>query len=309
MENELQQKLEQIVQEKKAYIIPSNIKTGVTIFGVTGNVQPGTDTSDANAEAWALLSGYTAYANGEKIEGNMKNLGEVTYSPSDDIQIIPAGYITGGTIQAADITELQEYEDCLEISDKILAFTGYTVLGYIEADAEQYINTGYYPNGNSQYELVYSNLVNTGCLFGAYNSGWADGSGFFANNVANYWFHYYSNVDTGIPAQTDGTVIIDRGSLSVGDQTYILSNKSFTVNYPLFIFAGDVKNVLYDYSHYRLHSFVIKENNVIKHNFIPVIRNRSGEIGLYDTITNEFKTNQGNGQFIAGPVLEEVTNG
>lgn len=121
MENELQQKLEQIVQEKKAYIIPSNIKTGVTIFGVTGNVQPGTDTSDANVEAWALLTGYTAYANGEKIEGNMKNLGEVTYSPSDNIQIIPAGYITGGTIKAADITELQEYEDCLAISETILS--------------------------------------------------------------------------------------------------------------------------------------------------------------------------------------------
>lgn len=121
MENELQQKLEQLVQEKKAYIIPSNIKTGVTIFGVTGNVQPGTDTSDANAEAWTLLSGYTAYVDGEKIEGGMLNLGEVTYSPSDNIQTIPAGYISGGTIRAADITELQEYEDCLAISETILS--------------------------------------------------------------------------------------------------------------------------------------------------------------------------------------------
>lgn len=45
-----------------------NIKSGVNLFGVNG-----TYTSDANAVAGQILSGYTAYVNGNKITGNMPN--------------------------------------------------------------------------------------------------------------------------------------------------------------------------------------------------------------------------------------------
>lgn len=45
-------------------LVAANIKTGVNIFGITGNY-----TSDATASAAEINSGYTAYINGEKVTG------------------------------------------------------------------------------------------------------------------------------------------------------------------------------------------------------------------------------------------------
>ncbi len=51
--------------------LPSNIKKDVTILGVTGTLESGTDTSDATATASDIASGKTAYVNGEKITGTL----------------------------------------------------------------------------------------------------------------------------------------------------------------------------------------------------------------------------------------------
>lgn len=62
------------------------------------------DTSDANASAEQILSGYTAYVNGSKIIGNMTNRGAVsrTIDPGESYTI-PAGYHNGsGRVSASD---------------------------------------------------------------------------------------------------------------------------------------------------------------------------------------------------------------
>lgn len=53
-------------------IIADNIKDGVTILGVTGNLTSGIDTSDATATATDLSDGKTAYVNGEKVTGTIR---------------------------------------------------------------------------------------------------------------------------------------------------------------------------------------------------------------------------------------------
>ena len=50
-------------------IIPSNIKKDINILGVTGNVDPEIDTSDATATSDDILLGKTAYVNGAKLTG------------------------------------------------------------------------------------------------------------------------------------------------------------------------------------------------------------------------------------------------
>ena len=52
--------------QEQAKIVAGNIKTGVSILGVSGSF-----TSDADATASDILSGRTAYVNGSKITGNM----------------------------------------------------------------------------------------------------------------------------------------------------------------------------------------------------------------------------------------------
>src|SRR5699024_1908182 len=73
--SDLKTNLEQILQEKETKIIPENIKKDIQIFDVVGTYEgSGIDTSDATATANDILNPKTAYANGEKITGNILSL-------------------------------------------------------------------------------------------------------------------------------------------------------------------------------------------------------------------------------------------
>ena len=50
----------------------------------------------------------------------------------------------------------------------------------------------------------------------------------------------------------------------------------------------------------------IWNNDVLVRNFIPAKRNSDNVFGMYDTVTNTFFTNQGTGDFIAGPVASYI---
>ena len=67
----------------------ANIKNGVEIFGVTG-----TFTSDANAIANQILSGKTAYVQGNKITGSMSNKAGATVTASTTTSDATYTYVT-----------------------------------------------------------------------------------------------------------------------------------------------------------------------------------------------------------------------
>lgn len=84
--DELVKKLEQLKKEKDEKIIPENIKKGITIFGVNGNLESNNslDTSDATASINDIIEGKTAYVNGEKISGNFKLYGNIGTATNTD---------------------------------------------------------------------------------------------------------------------------------------------------------------------------------------------------------------------------------
>ena len=69
MENELQQTLDNILNDKNVNLKPENLKAGITCLGIEGTMNSGIDTSDANATANDIAIGKTAYINGEKVTG------------------------------------------------------------------------------------------------------------------------------------------------------------------------------------------------------------------------------------------------
>lgn len=60
----------QIAADEQSKIISSNIKSGVTILGQAGSATV-VDTSDADAASNQILSGKTAYVNGNKLTGTL----------------------------------------------------------------------------------------------------------------------------------------------------------------------------------------------------------------------------------------------
>lgn len=79
-------------------LIPANVKAGVTIDGVTG-----TFTSDATITADYILDGFSGYAQGEKITGNIPSKAAATYTPGTADQYINAEqYLSGAQKIAGD---------------------------------------------------------------------------------------------------------------------------------------------------------------------------------------------------------------
>ena len=90
----------------------STYSTGFTPFVLyeyvagEGELNPVVDSSDANVTANKMLAGYSGYANGRKVEGNIQSRQAATITPSTTAQEIPAGvYLEGKQTMSAIQTE------------------------------------------------------------------------------------------------------------------------------------------------------------------------------------------------------------
>lgn len=90
MADKLVYDLQDIKEDRNTNLKPENLKAGVTCLGVVGTMQPGIDTSDANATANDIAIGKTAYVNGEKITGNLPLFPDSRTYTAD-------GYVTNDT--------------------------------------------------------------------------------------------------------------------------------------------------------------------------------------------------------------------
>jgi hypothetical protein len=79
-----------------ANLITANIKSGISIFGVTGSTSV-VDTSDATAVASGILASQTAYVNGSKITGTIASKAAATITPGTTNQTMGAGQYLSGT--------------------------------------------------------------------------------------------------------------------------------------------------------------------------------------------------------------------
>lgn len=140
----LENKLQAIYNEKKSKLIPENIKAGQMIMGVLGNF-----TYDSNANSSQILSGYSAYVNGQKVIGSITNKGSIIINPSTSSQSLTAGYITGGTVNPVTAAIDSNISDVnIKVGVNIL-----NISGTFTSDAtalSDYIANGYtaYVGGN-----------------------------------------------------------------------------------------------------------------------------------------------------------------
>lgn len=70
--------LDNIKTQKDTYLLPENIKKGITVYNIEGTLESGTGTEDATAAASDIKLNKTAYVNNEKIVGSMPVLKSYT---------------------------------------------------------------------------------------------------------------------------------------------------------------------------------------------------------------------------------------
>lgn len=79
-------------------LVSSNIKAGINIFGVPGSSTVVDTANGYIVSSNDILTGRSAYYNGQKWEGSMPDRGAPTWTPGTSNQGLAAGYYSGGTV-------------------------------------------------------------------------------------------------------------------------------------------------------------------------------------------------------------------
>lgn len=182
---------------------------------------------------------------------------------------------------------------------------GYTLLTYIESNGTQYIDTGFVPNQNTTVIMEFENNKNAlAALFGARKDTKVDVFGTWIDSD-NIYPHYGSISHNQYPITTStvNNRLIYKMSKNVGIADGIISTSpttTFSSTYTLALLAMNTAST-YDSRRAsgKLYSCQIYDNETLVRNYIPCI-NPNGEIGLYDTVNNNFYVNKGTGSFTAG---------
>lgn len=241
--------------------------------------------------------------------GTMPNNGNLTYTPSENKQSIPAGYTSGGTILPYNITQSQDYQSCLSKVNLILgdSFIQYKQIEYIQTSGTQYIDTDIVIDKTMKLIIKYIPILISGgqCLLGG-------------TNTNDHWYaagyNAHNNCSGG---QILGTNITITEDVKTEDVTLTLNDNN-TIKYQSDTIT-ESKNISYNNDNYTLRLFncnrynekgnirfysleIYNQNNELIHNLVPVIDLIANECMLQDTITDKKYTNSGSGKFIQGGI-------
>lgn len=188
----------------------------------------------------------------------------------------------------------------------------YQPVSYIEATRTQYIKTGYVPNENTviKAKFAYTQVIGS----------FEQGNGLYYISTANESAEWYMNNSGAIKCRlgyVNGNISFSTSAsndlndhiieLNIPNNYCKLDNEQvngFANNYDnsnngeFVLFGATYENQVASKSYEKIYWFQIYENDVLLHDFIPCYRKADHVIGFYDTITDDFYTNDGTGTFI-----------
>ncbi|MCQ2582125.1 MAG: hypothetical protein MJ170_04075 [Alphaproteobacteria bacterium] len=197
--------------------------------------------------------------------------------------------------------------------------TKYTQLEYIESTGTQYIDTGVVANATSEFRVAFKMMMTQlissreQAILGCKNLSSNQGTTLFYSPNSKY-ISSWSGTQTGWAdmAATDVNTIheilmsftrpsgrnfvIDGTTLTNSWSNNMLANNEHYAIFNSCANAGKVENF-----YGRIYYFNMYQDNELVFNGIPAKSNSDNELGMYDTVTGQFFTNAGTGEFIAGP--------
>ena len=232
---------------------------------------------------------------------------EITISQNGTVTLLPdTGYDAMSSARIITNVEDAEYQVNLALSTSILGTNvlPYIELEYIQSTGTQYIDLDYTFNNNCKFILEGSNFSGLSVMHGSdlYTS---RGAGISINAGNLYWSYVGDMViiSSVTSSNLKYTIEIQRNLVTVNNtvvssDTSVNTTTTFT---PIRLFRARPNN---NYSSYKLYSFKIYENDVLVKNYIPARSLLTNEVGLYETISEQWFYNAGTGTFIAGPEVE-----
>ena len=190
---------------------------------------------------------------------------------------------------------------------------------YIRNDgATQYINTGIYANQDTRVVVHVKNTGNCAYWFGAWNYAFNNGAYACGNDGGNI-YSGYDGQGGGYGSTVSGENVIDMNKNVItinGTVHRTFSYTNFSVNYPLYIFgqnrAGTFAirdNASRPYSTFELTALEIYQNDVLVREYIPAYDDQTGDIGLYDKVSEQLFKNAGSGTFTRGDIIRPIGGG
>ena len=261
------------------------------------------NTQDAKTVSSSILYNQLVYTSSGATIGSMPDNGELNYISADAEQIIPAGYTSGGTIAAYDITQNEDYNKCLIICNNILTGGNITFLNYIESTGTQFINTGISGKNVAYLEFKFiptSLLDNYQTYIGSAIDDFTLGSYASLSKI-------YLRYKTKEVFASEGISIDNINIFSIyNNQVNINSN---TKTYSTFESISESDTLIYIFNNsssedsrpsgMRFYSLKLYDvNNNLLAYLVPVLNNNVP--CLYDFITKNYFYNQGSGEFLYG---------
>ena len=224
----------------------------------------------------------------------------------------------------------ENYAQNLNIKMRMQLPHEFKKIEYIENTGTQYITTNYIANGNIEVFCKYqftNNQYGDSMLFGYKNEGDAFYAELYDNNRwycgclgSLYSYIVFPGETYATKYRTQNTLVLNKNTFTATGEIYAQPNGNTLMNNPIemYIFAWNAfGNVQYINKGVRIYYLKITNEtgkNVV--NFIPCYSTTTvtdvdgterpaGTVGLYDTVEGKFYTNQGTGEFIAGPDVNE----
>lgn len=204
----------------------------------------------------------------------------------------------------------------------------YKEIDYLQSSGTQYIDLGFYANQNYGLYLKYQYYTlsssYSGRLFGVRTgAGGFNAFGYTGTSAGtldpNTVFYYSSNqvtligeteairIDTNIHTLNWNTSLdyrctFDGVVMSLTGETTAF-NHTMTTN----MFRAYNNSSYATPAPARIYECSIYNNGHLIHEYVPVKRISDSKVGIYDVIGNEFLTNSGTGDFVAGPEKQIIT--
>ena len=193
-----------------------------------------------------------------------------------------------------------------------MGWTTYTPIQYIKSSGTQYIDTGI--KVNSDYTVEVRGLFNCGQVACGEENATFGRSGTFALAIActsegSVWGGNTINstqAQLGTNPNNFFTLKIDKNGVYNDGVKKVSFSPPALVKYAtknFLLFATKASNYGWS-SDTLMYVKMWDENNILIHNFIPVIDENNVPC-MFDTVTGQFFYNAGTGNFIAGPVISQ----